>query len=77
MLQSVSGKELVANRDRICKPLMSPGFIGWRNRFVGSLNVYKYELRPRSDGIWVWPCIAMKMKKFIVPCFPFLPESIV
>jgi hypothetical protein len=23
----------------------SPGYIGWRNRFLGSLNVYKYGLR--------------------------------
>ncbi len=25
-----------------------PGYIGWRNRFLGSINIYKYGLRLRS-----------------------------
>ncbi len=36
-------------RARICKPFKEPRnrFPGWRNRFVSSLNVYKY-------GLWVF-----------------------
>jgi hypothetical protein len=28
-----------------------PDYTGWRNRFLGSLNVYKYGLRPCLPGV--------------------------
>jgi hypothetical protein len=34
----------------------SPGHKGWRNRFLGSLNVYKFELWVYS-GIPTKPCL--------------------
>jgi hypothetical protein len=37
-------------RARICQLFKEPSnrFSAWRNRFLGSLNVYKYGLRSRS-----------------------------
>jgi hypothetical protein len=42
---------IVTVRARICRPFKEPRnrFSAWRNRFLGSLNVYKYGLLQTID----------------------------
>ncbi len=54
--------------NHICRP-GPPGLIGWRNRFLGSLNVYKFGLCWQS-----WKIISMLSTR-AVKLSPFWPPS--